>query len=87
MTEFTYTKDLCRIINGKKALLIPKRRYVHIISLKIYKLRKYLSGMLSIDIDEADLEKKRNQFINDISDFNNEHIIQCYNETISNIPE
>ena len=34
------------------------------------KLRKYLSGMLSIDIDETDLEKKRNQFINDISDFN-----------------
>ena len=36
-----------------------------------YKLRKYLSGMISIDIDEADLEKKINQFINDISDFNN----------------
>ena len=25
-----------------------------------YKLRKYLSGILSIDIDEADLEKKKN---------------------------
>ena len=34
------------------------------------KLRKYLSGILSIDNDEADLEKKRNQFINDISNFN-----------------
>ena len=43
--------------------------------------------MLYIDIDEADLEKKRNRFINDISDFNNKHIIQCYNVTISNISE
>ena len=51
------------------------------------KLRKYLYGLLSIDIDEADLKKKTNQFINDISGFNNKHIIQCYNETISNIPE
>ena len=40
--------------------------------------------MLSIDIDEADLEKKRNQFINDISDFNNKHIIQCKKKTIFN---
>ena len=32
--------------------------------------------MLSIDIDEADLEKKTNQFINYISDFNNKHVIQ-----------
>ena len=32
--------------------------------------------MLSIDIDKADIEKKKNQFINDISDFNNKHIIQ-----------
>ena len=46
-----------------------------------------MSGMLSIDIDEADLEKKTNKFINDISNFNNKHIIQCYNKTISNIPE
>ena len=34
------------------------------------KFIKYLSGMLSIDIDEIDLENKTNQFINDISDFN-----------------
>ena len=46
-----------------------------------------MSGILSIDIDEADLEKKTNKFINGISDFNNKHIIQCYNKTISNIPE
>ena len=52
-----------------------------------YKLRKYLSGILSIYIDELYLEKKTNQFINDISAFNNEHTTQCYKETISNIPE
>ena len=46
-----------------------------------------MSGILSIDIDEADLEEKTNQLINDISDFNNKHIMQCYNENISNIPE
>ena len=51
------------------------------------KLTKYLYDILSIDIDEADLEKKINQLINDITDFNNKHIIQCYNKTISNIPE
>ena len=47
------------------------------------KLRKYMSGMLYIDIDEADIENKTNKFISDISNFNNKHIIQCYNETIS----
>ena len=51
------------------------------------KLRIYLSGILSIDIDEADIERKTNKFINDISDFNNKHIIQCYNKTIFNIPK
>ena len=43
--------------------------------------------MLSIDIIETDLEEKTYQFINDISDFNNKHIIQCCNEKIYNIPE
>ena len=43
--------------------------------------------MLSIDIDKSELEKKRNQFINDIRNFNNKHIIQFYSKTISNIPE
>ena len=43
--------------------------------------------MLSINIDEADPEKKKNQFIKDISEFNNKHIIQYYNENISNITE
>ena len=43
--------------------------------------------MLSIDIDESYIEKKTNQFINDINNFNNKHIIQCYIETISNLPK
>ena len=44
------------------------------------KLSKYMSGMLSMYIDDEDMKKKTNQFINNISDFNNKHIIQCYNE-------
>ena len=51
------------------------------------KLRKYLSGILSIDNDDADLENKTNQLINNISDFNNKHIIQFNKKPISNIPE
>ena len=51
------------------------------------KLLKYLSGILSINNDESDLGKKKNQFINDISDFNNRNIIQCINKPIFNIPE
>ena len=42
---------------------------------------------LKIYIEEVDLVNKTNQFINDISDFNNKHIIQCYSKNISNIPE
>ena len=34
------------------------------------RLGKYLSGILSINNDEEDLGNKTNQFINDISDFN-----------------
>ena len=51
------------------------------------KLVKYLYGMLTTDINEAYLEKKRNKFINDINNFNNKHITQYYNKTQSNIPE
>ena len=43
--------------------------------------------MWYIDIDGTYLEKKTNQFINDISDLNKKHITQCYNENISNVPE
>ena len=35
-----------------------------------------MSGILSIENDEADLGKITNQFINDKSDFNNKHIIK-----------
>ena len=51
------------------------------------KLGKYLSGILSIDNDEADQGKKTTQFINDINDFNNKNIINWNNKPISNIPE
>ena len=51
------------------------------------KWRKYICGLLSIVIDEAYLKKETNQLINDISDFNKEHIIQCYNKTKPNITE
>ena len=43
--------------------------------------------MLSIVIDGEDLEKRTSQFINYIRNFNNQHIIQCYRITQSNIPE
>ena len=45
------------------------------------KIIRYLYGILSIDNDEADMVKKTNQFINDISDFNNKYIIQCNKKT------
>ena len=46
-----------------------------------------MSRILSIDNDEADLENKTNRFINYITGFNNEHIIQCNNKPLSNINE
>ena len=46
-----------------------------------------MSGILSIENDEADLGKKSNQFINDKNDFNNKHIIKCNIQPISNIME
>ena len=55
--------------------------------IKIEKLRKYLSGILSIKNDKADIGNKTNQFINDIIDFNNTHIIKSNIQPISNIPE
>ena len=36
-----------------------------------------MCGILSIDNNEAGIEKKTNQFINDIGDFNNKNVIQC----------
>ena len=47
----------------------------------------YFGGLLSIMVDEADIKNRTKQWINDISLFNNEHIIQHYNIPQSNIPE
>ena len=56
-------------------------------SIEIEKLGKYVSGILYIENDKADIGGEKNQFINDISDFNNTHNIQCNNKPISNITE
>ena len=48
---------------------------------------KHMSGMLYIDSDETDIEKKNNQFINYIRNINKIYIIQCYNKIIFNITE
>ena len=45
------------------------------------KLCKYLGGLLSIIFNEADHENITNQWVDDIRNFNNEHIIQPYNVT------
>ena len=55
--------------------------------IEIEKLRKYLSGILYIKNNKADLGKKMDQFINDKSDFNNTHIIESNIQPVSNIPE
>ena len=44
-----------------------------------------MGGFLSIMVDEADLENRTKQWINDISLFNHEHTIQRYNIPHSNI--
>ena len=43
--------------------------------------------MLSIVIDEADLEKRPNQLINDIINFNKEHVTNYHRKGKANIPE
>ena len=87
MIEFTSTKGVCRIFHRKEKMLIQKNTFRSHDFIEKEKLRKYLSGILSTDHDEAYLENKTNQLINDISDFLNKHIIQCNNKTISNIPK
>ena len=42
--------------------------------------------MLYIDIDEVDIEKKKSSSMI-LANLIEKHIIQCYNEEISNIPE
>ena len=85
MIKFTCTKDLFRILHGEKPDKRKTLRSHHLI-LKD-KLIKYLSGILSTDNYGADLEKKTNQFTNDISDFNNKHLIKCNNKPISYIAD
>ena len=55
--------------------------------IEIEKLRKYLSGILSIENNKANLGKKMNQFINDKKDFNDTDIIKSNIQPVSNIPE
>ena len=84
--KFTCTKDLFRIMHGRKQLLIQKTLRSHHFMEK-RKTWKYLGGLLSIIFYEADLENRTKQWINDIIIFNNEHIIQRYNIPQSNIPK
>ena len=53
-----------KIINDTKKLLLTHHFF------EKGKLLKYLGGLLSVNIDEADLENRTNQLINDISNFN-----------------
>ena len=46
-----------------------------------------MGDLLSIIVDEADLENRTNQWISGIIIFNNEHIIQHYNIPQSNMPK
>ena len=55
--------------------------------IEIEKLRKYLSGILSIENYEADIGERTNQFINDKSNYNKKHIIKWNIQTTFNIPE
>ena len=55
--------------------------------IEIEKLRKYISCILYIENDKADLGKNMDQFINDKSNFNNTHIIKSNIQPVSNIPE
>ena len=58
MIPFACTKDLCRILHGKEKNLTKKTLRLHHY-IEGEKLRKYLSSILSIDIDESDLGKKK----------------------------
>ena len=46
-----------------------------------------MGDLLSIIVDEADLENRKNQWISGIIIFNNEHIIQHYNIPQPNMPK
>ena len=86
MIKLTCNKDIFRIIHGRKQFRIPEQlRTQNFIEKR--KWWKYIDGWLSIFFDEAYTQNRKNQLINDISNFNNEHIIQCYSVTISNTHE
>ena len=86
MIKFTCTRNIFKIVHGRKYLLILKTFRTHYFIEK-RKLWKYFGCLLSKIIDAAGLKNRTNQFINDIRNFNNEHIIECYIVTESNIPE
>ena len=69
-------REICTILQISNFNTKKKLRTHHFIETK--KLQKYLCGLLSIVIDEADLQNITNQLINDISNFNNKRMIHCY---------
>ena len=86
MIKCTCTKDIFRIIQGRKQLVIQKKLRTHNFIEK-RKLWKYLGGLLFIMFDKVDLKNITNKWINDNRKFDKEHIIQRRNVTQSNIPE
>ena len=46
-----------------------------------------MGGLFFIMFDEENIENRTDQLINDISNCNNEHKIQCYNVTQYNTPK
>ena len=85
MIKFTCYNDISRIIYVRNELCQKILSTHHYIEKR--KLWEYIGGLSSINIHESGIKKRTNQLINDISSFNNEHIIQCYNVNQYNIPE
>ena len=69
MIVFTCTKKAQQDYSQKKRFADTKNILCSHNFIEKEKLRNYLSGMLSVDTDEAELERN-NLFINDISNFN-----------------
>ena len=82
MIKFTCTRYLCRIIQEKKDFWYQKE-----ITFTSFHWKREFKKISRWYVIYSYWEKKKNQFINDISDFNNKHIIYCYNKTKCNIPE
>ena len=77
MQDFTWKRE-----NADTKITLRSHHYI-----EIEKLVKYISGVLYIESDKADLGKKMDQFINDKSEFDNTHIIKSNIQHVSNIPE